>query len=245
MKFFVSILIFLFLPLSLSAQERFVIDQYGIDDKDENRVYSTDPYSKDTDGDGFSDWIELNSGFSPHNPVKVRLDDNDQDKDGLNDRLELKFGTDIMDEDSDKDGYKDGEEVDNGFDPLSQGKVKLDKRIEIDLKNQKLSYVLGKVRMGTFTVSSGKPGTPTPKGEFKVLNKHPKAWSKYGLWMPYWIGLGTGKFGIHELPVWPNGYREGENHLGKPVSHGCIRLGVGAAKFIYDWTPVGIPVSIY
>ena len=52
----------------------------------------------------------------------------------------------------------------------------------------------------------------------------------YGLWMPFWLGLDRGRIGIHELPVWPSGYREGEDHLGKAVSHGCIRLGVGSAS---------------
>jgi lipoprotein-anchoring transpeptidase ErfK/SrfK len=57
--------------------------------------------------------------------------------------------------------------------------------------------------------------------------------------------LGTGSFGLHELPIWPNGYREGQDHLGIPVSHGCIRLGVGPAQFLYNWAEVGTPVIIY
>jgi len=86
---------------------------------------------------------------------------------------------------------------------------------------------------------------PTPKGNFVVVNKIKKAWSKtYSLWMPFWLGLDRGSIGIHELPVWPNGYREGEDHLGKPVSHGCIRLGVGAAQYIFDRVDAGLSVSI-
>jgi lipoprotein-anchoring transpeptidase ErfK/SrfK len=64
--------------------------------------------------------------------------------------------------------------------------------------------------------------------------------------MPFWMAVAAdGKFGIHELPEWPGGYKEGANHLGIPVSHGCIRLGVGPAKQVYDWTEVGTPVVIY
>ena len=63
--------------------------------------------------------------------------------------------------------------------------------------------------------------------------------------MPYWLGMGTGRFGFHELPIWPSGYREGENHLGIAVSHGCIRLGIGPAEFLYNWVEVGTPVVIY
>ena len=121
----------------------------------------------------------------------------------------------------------------------------LNKKIEVNLSKQELSYFLADVKMETFKVSTGKKSTPTPKGNFKIENKSPKAWSKaYGLWMPYFMGMKGGLFGIHELPVWPNGYREGASHLGTPVSHGCIRLGVGAAKKMYDWTPIGTEVII-
>jgi lipoprotein-anchoring transpeptidase ErfK/SrfK len=33
--------------------------------------------------------------------------------------------------------------------------------------------------------------------------------------------------------------------LGIPVSHGCVRLGIGPAKQVYEWTEVGTPVIIY
>lgn len=87
----------------------------------------------------------------------------------------------------------------------------------------------------------------TPTGEFKVHNKNPRAWSRtYGLYMPYWMAfVPSGKYGIHELPEWPGGYKEGANHLGTPVSHGCVRLGVGSAKAVYEWAEVGTPIVIY
>ena len=119
------------------------------------------------------------------------------------------------------------------------------KRIEINTGAQELSYFLGGVRMDTFIVSSGKPGMYTPLGYFIIDSKHLRAWSSYGLWMPYWMSLQNGYFGIHELPEWPDGTKEGEDHLGIPVSHGCIRLGVGPAEFLYNWAPLGTPVFIY
>jgi lipoprotein-anchoring transpeptidase ErfK/SrfK len=51
--------------------------------------------------------------------------------------------------------------------------------------------------------------------------------------------------GIHELPEWKNGYKEGANHLGTPVSHGCVRLGVGPAAKVYGWAEVGTPIVIH
>jgi len=220
-------------------------DRDGVPDKDEVEIYKTNPKMADTDGDGYNDWVELNKGFSPHNPRMVKLEDNDYDNDGLSDRMELNFHTDLTNPDTDGDGYLDGDEISGGYDPLVGNGARLEKRIEINTKAQVLSYWLGGVRLGSFPVSTGKASMPTPKGHFTIYNKFSKAWSSYGLWMPYWLGMQFGRFGIHELPVWPSGYKEGESHLGTPVSHGCIRLGVGPAELIYNWTPVGTPVFIY
>ena len=220
-------------------------DLDGVPDVDELNVYFTDVNNQDTDSDGYSDWIELISGYSPHNKAPVKLEDNDQDGDGLNDRMELNFHTNLLNIDTDNDGYNDYEEIMGGYDPNQIDRARLDKRIEIKLETQELSYFLGGVKMETFIVSSGKPGMRTPSGHFKIDSKHPRAWSSYGLWMPWWMSLRNGYFGIHELPEWPNGAKEGEDHLGTPVSHGCVRLGVGPAEFLYNWTPIGTPVFIY
>lgn len=121
------------------------------------------------------------------------------------------------------------------------------KRIEINLAKQKLSiYENGKM-LGTYMISSGKRSMPTPKGTFQIYSKARIAWSaKYGLFMPYWMAFtSSGSHGIHELPEWPGGYKEGAGHLGIPVSHGCVRLGVGPAKRVYYWADIGTPVVIF
>lgn len=169
----------------------------------------------------------------------------DTDKDGLTDDMELKFGTDINNPDSDGDGFKDLRELDWAYNPLSTSTKKVSQKVEIDLKKQRLYYFVGGVKWREFKVSTGKASMPTPKGEFKITNKITKAWSKtYGLWMPYWMGL-AGGVGIHELPIWPGGYREGESHLGTPVSHGCIRLGVKDAPYLFSRVSSGVAVKIY
>ena len=119
------------------------------------------------------------------------------------------------------------------------------KYIDIDLTKQLLTIFEGVNQMGQYIISSGKASMPTPTGTRTVINKDPRAWSnKYGLWMPWWMGIG-GDYGIHELPEWPGGYKEGESHLGTPVSHGCVRLGVGAAQTVYNWAEIGMPVYIH
>lgn len=199
----------------------------------------------DSDNDGYNDALEIKSGYSPFNPEVIKIDKSDMDKDGLNDAQELKFGTDPLNPDTDSDGYSDGQEIDQTHDPLSTSTKKLAQRIEINTKTQKLTYFVAGQPWKEYAVSSGKPSMPTPKGKFKIINKKVKAWSNaYKLWMPYWLGLHNGEFGIHELPLWPNGYREGESHLGKPVSHGCVRLGIGPAQYIYERVDVGTEVIV-
>ena len=169
----------------------------------------------------------------------------DSDGDGLTDEMELKFKTDPHNPDSDGDGFKDLREIDQGYDPLSTSTAKLPQQIEVNLKKQRLYYFVNNIKWREFKVSTGKASMPTPKGTFKITNKVKKAWSKeYKLWMPYWMGL-TGGVGIHELPLWPNGYREGANHLGIPVSHGCIRLSLKDAPYLYDRVAVGTTVKTY
>lgn len=126
-------------------------------------------------------------------------------------------------------------------------KITTGKYIDVNLSAQILStFEDGKLLMASM-ISSGKRGMETPKGEYSIHNKASRVWSKkYGLYMPYWMAVASdGSFGIHELPEWPGGYKEGANHLGIPVSHGCMRLGVGPAKEVYDWADIGTPVVIY
>ena len=202
--------------------------------------------SVDTDGDGYEDAWEIKNGYSPYNPEEVKAEDSDTDKDGLSDYWEYVFHTNPEQADSDNDGYSDYEEIDHAYDPNSGNKKRLESWIEVDREHQELTYVVSGQAWKKFSVSTGKPSMPTPAGVYKILNKSPKAWSKaYGLYMPYWLGLGKhGEFGIHELPVWPNGYREGEDHLGIAVSYGFTRLGVGAAKYIYERSAVASEVRI-
>lgn len=130
---------------------------------------------------------------------------------------------------------------------FTQAKIKDNKYIDVNLSTQIMTiFEDGKV-IDSFLISSGKRGMDTPKGDHQIYNKHPRPWSKkYGLFMPFWMAITSdGKFGIHELPEWPGGYKEGQNHLGIPVSHGCMRLGVGPAETVYNWAEIGTRVIVY
>jgi len=130
---------------------------------------------------------------------------------------------------------------------LTRAQIKEGKYIDINLASQIMAIFENGQIIDAFVISSGKRGMDTPKGTFKIENKSPRPWSKkYSLFMPNWMAIvPSGEFGIHELPEWPGGYKEGQNHLGTPVSHGCVRLGVGPSKQVYDWAEMGTPVIIY
>jgi len=235
------------LPLSVvrAAEPAQVLDTDGdgIRDVWEVQVFHTDPLKRDTDGDGFDDREEIEKGFNPLG--KGPLVETDTDHDGLSDRLELIFGTDPLNADTDGDTYVDGKEVMSAFSPTSTSPTLLPKGIRINIAKQELTQNVMGIAIRTHRVSTGLPSTPTPVGKFKVLQKNPRAWSHAGkLWMPYWMHFSGRGHGIHELPEWPNGHKEGQNHLGKKASHGCVRLGIGDAKEVYEWTPVGTPVTV-
>lgn len=245
MKSFFALSLGFLLAGHLALAQSVIIDSDldGLSDADEVSIYKTNPLLADTDNDGYPDGVEIKNGYAPLNKKKTKLTKNDFDKDGLSDAMEIKLGSNLNNPDSNGNGVKDGQQFYNGINP--QTGAKLIKAIKVNTAKQEIEYFTGNFNLGKFRVSTGKRSTPTPKGEFKIVNKAPRAWSKkFGLWMPYWMGMKDGSFGFHELPEWPNGYKEGEKHIGTPVSHGCIRLGVGDAKKLYDWVEVGTKVII-
>lgn len=120
------------------------------------------------------------------------------------------------------------------------------KYVEVDLSSQQLYQYEGDQLIASYRISSGKASTPTPVGTYSIQDKAPRAWSaRFGLYLPYWMPFIGSTYGLHALPEWPGGYREGENHLGRAVSHGCVRLGTASAATVYEWIEVGTPVVIH
>jgi hypothetical protein len=253
------------LKIPIAIDERLIFidsDEDGLDDLLEIAIGS-DPFNPDTDGDSYSDLIELKYHFNPLGSGRLNIDLGFSQKLAgqiliqVEGRGELWYVNPV-----DKLRYylpneeyfrKTMSYIALGISELNleqivdnaQIKEGMTKSFKIDVgQAQTLSYYLDDIKLGSFLISSGKASTPTPLGNYQIINKHPKAWSPFGLWMPYWLGLGTGRFGLHELPIWPSGYREGENHLGIAVSAGCIRLGIGPAEFIYNFSHVGMAVEI-
>jgi lipoprotein-anchoring transpeptidase ErfK/SrfK len=138
--------------------------------------------------------------------------------------------------------------------PNEELKVTVDgkpaKYINVALKEQFLYAYENNIVKYRFQTSTGMAGMDTPTGTFQIYNKFPVQYSpEYQLYMDNWMAFTqSGSHGIHSLPYWPlkNGGRlyEGENHLGTPVSHGCIRVSLENSVLLYDWAEVGIPVIV-
>lgn len=48
-------------------------DKDGVSDYDEINLYKTNPYTADTDGDGYTDGVEITKGFNPHDSSSEAL----------------------------------------------------------------------------------------------------------------------------------------------------------------------------
>ncbi len=92
-------------------------DDDGLLDGEEVYDYGTDPLDEDSDDDGYGDSVEVDYGSDPNDgsstPATL-----DTDGDGLSDWDEVdNYGTDPLDDDSDDDGYNDYVEVTVSSDP--------------------------------------------------------------------------------------------------------------------------------
>ncbi len=81
--------------------------------------------------DAFSLMRELGVGITNQDLNKIEvnfegLSGSDNDLDGLHNFIEDSYGTDKDKKDTDEDGYSDGDEVKNGYNPLGDGKLKID-----------------------------------------------------------------------------------------------------------------------
>ncbi len=132
------------------------------------------------------------------------------------------------------------------------GKITLDpaafsgQLIEVSIATQRLTMWENGKQIRNFLISTGRAGFATPIGRFAVRAKYKKAWSrKWKVWMPYTLNFYQ-NYNLHELPH-ARGSRKriGGDELGRPASHGCIRIGLDDAPRLYAWANVGTPVWIH
>lgn len=121
--------------------------------------------------------------------------------------------------------------------------VSLFRRIDINLSSQRATLYENGAVVNSWAVSTGLPGTLTPTGNFTVfahtriqdMGCYPNA--------PYctkdvpWITWFAPNIGFHGT-YW-------HNNFGQRMSHGCVNLPIDLAKYVYDWSPKGLEVSVH
>jgi len=159
--------------------------------------------------------------------------------------------------------------------PISMKFSELDlsapKSLEVDLSEQKMYVRIGDKLIRIFKTSTGAIATPTPTGDYKIEFKQQVRIAGGGTpyIMPKWQTFYKGA-GLHALPSLGNAklrhrilqlepdesaptewfkddslWTEAVDHIGRPVSHGCVRLLPEDASFVYDFTNVGTPIAIH
>ncbi len=124
------------------------------------------------------------------------------------------------------------------------------KWIDLNLSNNTVtSYVGATVAAGPVYIVPGMPGMETPTGTFNVYLKY-QMQTMRGTNLdgtPYvapdipWVTYFTGSIAFHGAP-----WRDSFGWSGPGGSHGCVNMPSDAAKFIYDWAPMGtVVVSHY
>lgn len=125
--------------------------------------------------------------------------------------------------------------------------------IVIRRDSNRLMYFKGEKLARTFTVATGQPAYPTPLGNYRivVMSRNPwwypppSPWAQGANPIPpgpgnplgtRWMGLSAPAVGIHGTPDAAS--------LGYSASHGCIRMAIPSAEWLFGHVEVGTPVFI-
>ena len=95
-------------------------------------------------------------------------------------------------------------------------------------------------------VSTGAPINPTPKGEYNTT-VHTEHFNSYGVRAWYATGFIGGKYLFHSSPYEIDSEPRvcTDDRLGVAASHGCVRMKLEDAKWMYDLLPLRTKVVIY
>lgn len=118
--------------------------------------------------------------------------------------------------------------------------------IDVSISEQKVRIYYGDILIKEWIVSTGKDNC-TPLGTFTTQQKGDWFFSeKYQQGGKWWVAF-QGNYLFHSVPMDRNQkiIPEEAERLGIPVSHGCIRLEVEHAKWLYDNIPRGTLVVIH
>ncbi|MBM7865285.1 L,D-transpeptidase family protein [Heliobacterium gestii] len=106
-------------------------------------------------------------------------------------------------------------------------------RITVSVSKRRLYLYQNNQLKKAYPVAVGKMVTPTPTGNYKIINKQLNPGGPYGA---MWMGLSKPSYGIHGT--------NDPGFIGRAVSHGCIRMVNKDVLELSRIVPVGTPVVI-
>lgn len=117
----------------------------------------------------------------------------------------------------------------------------------ISIPDRKLAVLEEGRVLKVYSVAVGAPGSPTPTGTWKIVNKMVgPTWYHQGKAIPpgkynplgnRWMGLNKAGYGIHGTNA--------PGSIGKAASHGCIRMGKQDVEELFNLARVGDVVEIH
>lgn len=113
------------------------------------------------------------------------------------------------------------------------------RHILVDLSAQRLTAMESGRAVASFVVSTGKAGTPTPIGSFRIYGRYRSQrmiGPGYDLPNVPYVQYFTGSYALHGT-YWHNSF-------GVPVSHGCINMRPADAEWLWSWAGIGTPVAV-
>jgi L,D-transpeptidase ErfK/SrfK len=120
-------------------------------------------------------------------------------------------------------------------------------RIVVSIPDRKLVLLSGDQALKVYDVAVGKASTPSPEGEFRIINRIPNpAWYAPGKVVApgkanplgtRWMGLSAKGYGIHGTNA--------PKSIGKAASHGCIRMRATDLEELFDMVSIGVVVEIH
>lgn len=105
--------------------------------------------------------------------------------------------------------------------------------ITVNVAGKTLTLYRGGQVVKRYPVATGAPKTPTPLGNFRVIDKLVEPGGPYG---NRWMGFSEKRFGIHGT--------NNESSIGKSVSNGCVRMHNKDVIELFNMVPVGTPITI-
>lgn len=108
------------------------------------------------------------------------------------------------------------------------------KWIDVSTSRHLLKLFDGNRLIKTYPVAIGKMLTPSPSGEYTIINKQPNPGGPFGV---LWMGLSKPHYGIHGTNK--------PSSIGKNVSHGCIRMQNHDVLELSSLVPIGTVVVIH